>query len=189
MAQTVTQSDRVDGERSQVIIRSQPIVDRLYRLQPADLGGVNARPHRATVRFVGMQGIEKPAPVLHFQGIAKPLILDAANVTAMAALAGSPLQRDWLGKDVVLAIVGQSDEENIPAIRLFAPDDPALAGFQRKSIQAEHARTRSIYLRQAMRSAVVFLVLLAIAYGVVYVIDNWAALVAAVLAIISALRS
>ncbi len=108
MARTVTQSERVEGERSQAVMQPQPVVDRLYRLQPADLGGVNARPRRATVRFVGTQGIERPAPVLHFQGIAKPLILDAANVTAMAALAGSPLQRDWLGKDVVLAVVGQA---------------------------------------------------------------------------------
>lgn len=189
MARTVTQSERVEGERSQAVLLPQPVVDRLYRLQPADLGGINARPHRVTVRFVGMQGIERPAPVLHFQGIAKPLILDAANVTAMAALAGSPLQRDWLGKDVVLAVVGKDNEQDIPAIRLFAPGDAALVGFQRKSIQAEHARTRSIYLRQAMRAAVVFLVLLAVAYGVVYVIDNWAALLAAVLALISALRS
>ena len=189
MARTVTQSERVEGERSQAVLLPQPVIDRLYRLQPADLGGVNARPHRATVRFVGTQGIERPVSVLHFQGIAKPLILDAANVTAMAALAGSPLQRDWLGKDVVLAVVGKDNEENIPAIRLFAPGDPALAGFQRKSVQAEHARTRSLFLRQATRAAVVFLVLLAVAYGVVYVIDNWAALAAAVLAFISALRS
>ena len=186
MARTVNQSERVEGERSQAVLQPQPVVDRLYRLQPADLGGIHARPLRATVRFVGTQGIELPAPVLHFQGIAKPLVLDAANVTAMAALAGSPLQRDWLGTDLVLAVVVES---GTPAIRLFGPGDPALAGLQRKSVQVERAKTRSLYLRQAMRAAGVFLVLIAAAFGVVYVIDNWAVLTAAVLSFVAALRS
>jgi hypothetical protein len=186
MARTLNQSERMEGERSQAVLQSQPVVDRLYRLQPADLGGVHARPLRATVRFVGTQGIELPAPVLHFQGIAKPLVLDAANVTAMAALAGSPLQRDWLGKDVVLGVVV---EDNMPVVRLFASGDPALAGLQRKSVQAERARTRSLYFRKATRAAVVFLVLIVAAYGIVYVIDNWATLAAAVLSFVTALRS
>jgi hypothetical protein len=186
MARTVTQPERVEGERSQAVIQPQPIVDRLYRLQPADLGGVHAPPRSATVRFVGTQGIERPAPVLHFQGIAKPLVLDAANVTTMAALAGSPLQRDWLGKEVVLGVVV---EDNMPVVRLFASGDPALAGLRRKSVQAERAKTRSLYLRKAMRAAVVFLVLIAATYGVVYVIDNWATLAAAILSFVNALRS
>ena len=188
MAGTVNQSERIEGERSQAVLRPQPVVDRLYRLQPADLGGVHARPQRATVRFVGTQGIERPAPVLHFQGIAKPLVLEGANLTAMALLAGSPLQRDWLGKDVVLAVVADDAAGSLPAIRLFAPGDPALAGLRRKSVQVERARTRSLYFRQALRAAVVFLVLLIVAFGVVYVIDNWAALTAAALSLINTLR-
>ncbi|MFN8464101.1 MAG: hypothetical protein U0X20_01060 [Caldilineaceae bacterium] len=186
MARTVNQSERVEGERSQAAVQTQPVVDRLYRLQPADLGGVNARPRRATVRFVGTQGIELPAPVLHFQGIAKPLVLDAVNVTSMAALAGSPLQRDWLGKDVVLGVVV---EDNTPVVRLFAAGDPVVAGLQRKSVQAERARTRSLYFRKAMRAAVVFLVLIVAAYGVVLVINNWTTLIAAVLSFVNDLRS
>lgn len=186
MARTINQSERVEGEQSQAVIQAQPVVDRLYRLQPPDLGGVHARPRRATVRFVGTQGIERPYPVLHFQGIAKPLVLDSNNVTAMAALAGSPLQRDWLGKDVVVAVVVES---GTPAIRLFAPGDPALAGLQRRSVQAERARARSLYFRQAVRAAAVFLVLIAAAAAVVFVIDNWAALAAAILSFVAALRS
>lgn len=188
MARTVNQSERIEGERSQAVLRPQPVVDRLYRLQPADLGGVHARPQRATVRFVGTQGIERPVPVLHFQGIAKPLVLEGANLTTMAILAGSPLQRDWLGKDVVLAVVADDAAGSPPAIRLFAPGDPALAGLRRKSVQVERARTRSLYFRQAMRAAAVFLVLLIAAIGVVYVIDNWAALAAAALSMINTLR-
>lgn len=188
MARTVNQSERVEGERSQAVLRPQPVVDRLYRLQPADLGGVHARPIAATVRFVGTQGIERPAPVLHFQGIAKPLVLEGTNVTAMALLAGSPLQRDWLGKDVVLAVVANDNEGATPAIRLFAPGDPALAGLRRRSVQAERARARSLYFRQALRAAAVFLVLLVVAFGIVYVIDNWATLVAAVTSLINTLR-
>ena len=186
MARTVDQSERVEGERSQGAIQPQPVIDRFYRLQPADLGGVHARPRSATVRFVGTQGIERPVPVLHFQGIAKPLVLDAANVTTMAALAGSPLQRDWLGKDVVLGVVVK---DSTPVIRLFASGDPALAGLRRKSVQAERARARSVYFHKATRAAAVFLVLIIVAYGVVFVIENWAALATAALTFVAALRS
>src|SRR5688572_23933069 len=137
MAHTATQAKRIDGERNQAADSQVPVVDRLYRLQAADLGGVHSRPRSATVRFVGAQGIERPAPVLHFAGVAKPLVLDAANVAAIVRLAGSPLQRDWLGQEVVLAVVS---EEETPVVRLFAPGDPALAGLRRRSVRAERTK-------------------------------------------------
>jgi hypothetical protein len=186
MARTVTQAERMEGERSQAADRSLPVVDRLYRLQPADLGGVHARPRPATVRFVSAQGIERPAPVIHFQGMAKPLVLDAANVSAMANLAGSPLQRDWLGLEVVLAVVVEGDT---PRIRLLAPGDPALAGLHRKSVQAERTKALHLYTRQALRAAVLFLGLIAASYTAIYLIDNWAALLAALLSVVDALRN
>jgi hypothetical protein len=186
MARTFTQVERVDGERNQAAEKLIPVVDRLYRLQPADLGGVHSRPRTVTVRFVGAQGIERPAPVLHFEGIAKPLVLDGLNVSAMARLAGSPLQRDWLGQKAVLAVVV---EEGVASIRMFSPDDPALAGLRRKGIQAERSRVRNQYARQALRVAVTFLGLIAAGYVAIYLIANWEALWAAILSVVDMLRN
>jgi hypothetical protein len=138
------------------------------------------------VRFVGAQGIERPSPVLHFEGVAKPLVLDGANVSAIARLAGSPLQRDWLGHEVVLAVLV---EGQAPVIRLFAPGDPALAGLRRKSVQVEHAKARSQYMRQMLRAGIVFLGLIAAGYVAVYLIENWSALLAAALSVVDILRN
>ena len=186
MARTETQAKRVDGERNQAAERPLPVVDRMYRLQPADLGGVHSRPRTVIVRFVGAQGIERPTPVLHFQDVAKPLVLDGANVSAIARLASSPLQRDWLGQEVVLAVVV---EGQAPVIRLFAPGDPALAPLRRKSVQAEHAKTLNLYMRQALRASLLFLGLIVVGYVALYLIEKWAALLAAVLSVVDALRN
>lgn len=190
MARTITQAERVEGERSLAVqapaqMRA-PVVDRRYRLLPADLGGLHARPRPATVRLVGTQGIECPAPVLHFAGMSKPLLLDAANVVAIARIAGSPLQRDWLQQKVVLAVVV---EDGGPVIRLFAPSDPALSTLRRKSVQVERARVRSRYLRQFLRALLAFGGLITAAIAAVYLIENWPALLAVALAAIDALRS
>jgi hypothetical protein len=189
MARTVTQVERVEGERSQAgggPQLSAPVVERYYRLQPGDLGGLHAPPRAAIVRFASTQGIERPAPVLHFDGMAKPLVLDGANVAVIARIAGSALQRDWLRQRVMLAVVV---EGNTPVIRLFAPDDPALSALRRKSVQVERVRVRNQFLRQLLRAALVFGALLAAAMAAVYVIENWAAILAAVLAAVDALRN
>jgi hypothetical protein len=189
MARTVTQGERVEGERSQtggIPQFSAPVVERYYRLQPGDLGGLHARPRAATIRFVGTQGIERPAPVLHFEGMAKPLVLDGANVTAIVRIAGSALQRDWLRQRVMLGVVV---EGNTHIIRLFALDDPALSALRRKSAQVERVRVRSQFLRQLLRAALVFGALLAAAAAAVYIIENWTAILAAVLAVVDALRN
>jgi hypothetical protein len=187
MARTVTQSERVDGERSLSANKPVPVVDRFYRLQPADLGEAIPRPRTVTVRFVGMQGIERPSPVLYFEGVAKPLVLDAPNVDAISHIAGSPLQRDWLGQTVVLAAVAQDD--NTLVVRIFAPGDSALKALHRKSVRAERARARSIYIRQATRAAFLFAGLVALGILAIFVIENWAVLLEAVLSAVDALRN
>jgi hypothetical protein len=186
MTRTVSQTERVEGERSRNADAAQPVVDRLYRLQPADLGGLHARPRDAIVRFVGTQGIERPSPVLHFEGIAKPLVLDRSNVAAITRIAGSPLQRDWVRRKLVLAV---TIEGQAPVIRLFAPGDPALRDLQRKSMRVERAQARREYLRRALRAAVLFAGLLAAAFVAIYLVENWAALLAAALAAFDALRN
>lgn len=186
MARTLTQAERVDGERNQAAEKQIPIVDRHYRLRPADLGGTHSPPRAATVRFVGAQGIEQPAPVLHFEGIAKPLVLDGANVSAIARLADSPLQRDWLGQKVVLAVVVEGER---PVIRLIAPADTALVGLRRRSVQEERVKTRKQYARRVLRASLLFLGLIAVGYVAIYLIENWTALLAAVLSVVGALRN
>jgi hypothetical protein len=187
MARTVTQVERVDGERSLSLDKSISVVDRFYRLQPADLGEAIPRPRKVTVRSVGTQGIERPLPVLYFEGVAKPLVLDAPNVDAITHIAGSPLQHDWLGQTVVLAAVGQGN--NMLAVRIFAPGDSALKALHRKSVRAEHARARSIYIRQATRAAFLFAGLIAAGIVAIFVIENWAMLLEAVLSAVDALRN
>jgi hypothetical protein len=176
----------MEGERSQAVEGRQPVVDRLYRLQPADLGGLHARPRDAVVRFVGMQGVEHPTPVLHFEGIAKPLLLDGPNIAAITRITGSPLPRDWLRKVVVLAVV---DEGQGLIVRLYPPGAPVLAKLHRRSVQAERAQARRLYLRQALRAALLFAGLGAIAFLAIFLIENWAALLAVVLGAVDALRN
>jgi hypothetical protein len=186
MARTETQSGRMEGEHRQAVETRLPVVDRLYRLQPADLGGMHARPHSVVVRFVGSQGVERPVPVMHFEGVAKPLMLDAVNVAAIVRIAGSSLPRDWLRTEVVLAVVV---EDGLPCIRLLAPGDPMLGALRRKSAAVERTRAFRLYLRQALRAALAFGSLAAILLLAVFLIENWAALLAMVLSAFAALRN
>ncbi len=187
MARTISQAQRVEGERGQAAATAQQsVVDRQYRLQAADLGGLHSHPRLLTIRMVGMQGIEQPSPLLHFTGFAKPLRLDAANVAAVARIAGSPLQRDWAGKSVVLAVVAA---EGAPVLHIFAPDDPALIALRRKSRQAERARLSRAYLRRAAQIVWMLLGLSAALLVAFSLFQNWALLLTAVQSLMESVRN
>lgn len=173
MSRTVSQAKRIEGERQHGMAPPVAVVERYYRLQPADLGGPDAPPRTATVRLVGAQGVEQPVPVLHLTGIAKPLLLDAANVSALTRIAASPLQRDWIGREVALAVVR---EESASVIRLLAPGDPEVTALRRKSQRAERARVAALGLRRMVRFAFALLVFLLLAAAGLYLVQNWAAL-------------
>jgi len=169
MAGTVSQADRIEGER-QHGMAIMPVVDRYYRLQPVDLGGLFAGPRIAVVRQVGAQGFEQPQPILHLTGIAKPLLLDESNVAALARIAGSPLQRDWVGREVAVAVVA---EDGALAIRLFAPADPQVESLRRKSRAAARSRTTSLWLRQLLRYTLLVASLLLAGGAALYLLENW----------------
>ena len=172
MARTVSQADRIEGERQHGTAIA-PVVDRYYRLQPVDLGAIYAEPRLAVVRQVGAQGFEQPQPILHLTGIAKPLLVDAHNAAALARICGSPLQRDWVGREVALAVV---TEGNALAIRLFAPGDPQLESLRRKSRAAVRSRTTALWLRQALRYTMLVLSLLVVGFVALYLVENWSML-------------
>lgn len=177
MSRTISQADRIEGERQHRMGEQVSVVDRLYRLQPADLGGTHAPPRTAVVRQVGAQGIEQPQTMLHLAGLTKPLLLDAANVAALTRITASPLQRDWVGREVALAVVPANSSPNAPlTIRLFAPDDPYLDVLRRKSQTAARARATTALLRRLLRYASVLLALLVLAAAAFYVYQNWATL-------------
>jgi hypothetical protein len=173
MARTISQAERVEGERQHGTVSAAAVVDRYYRLQPADLGGADAAPRPAVVRLVGAQGVEQPSPVLHLAGLVKPLLLDAANMAVLTRIAASPLQRDWVGREIVLAVVS---EQGAPVIRLFAPGDPAVAELRRQSQRTARARVLALRLRQLLRYALVLLFLLLLAGAALYLFENWSTL-------------
>ena len=173
MSRTISQAQRIEGERQHGMTQPVAVVERYYRLQPGDLGGPDAPPRAATVRLVGSQGVEQPVPVLHLTGLARPLLLDAANVTAITRIAASPLQRDWVGREVALAVVS---EGGAPAIRLLAPGDPQVAALRRKSQRAARARAAALRLRQALRYSLALFAVFLLAALVLYLAQNWAAL-------------
>jgi hypothetical protein len=173
MARTISQAERIEGERQHGTAAPAPVVDRYYRLQPSDLGGVDAPPRTVVVRLVGVQGFEEPLPLLHLTGLVKPLLLDAANVAAITRIAASPLQRDWAGREVVLAVVR---ENGAPVIRLFAPGDPAVADLRRRSQVAARTRALAARLRRALRYSLVLLGVTLVAAAALYLFENWATL-------------
>ena len=75
------------------------IVDQEYRLQPADVAG---RPRRLVIANVSYQGVEQLAPVLHFEGMTKRLVLSADSVRDLVNLPGTPIFSNWIGITVVL---------------------------------------------------------------------------------------
>jgi hypothetical protein len=201
MSRTISQAERIKGERQHRLGAQSSVVDRFYRLQPADLGGIDAPPRAAAVRHVSAQGIEQPQPLLHLEGLTKPLLLDAANVAALTRITASPLQRDWVGRAVVLAVVPADCADGSPSsgpnsspstgsngssnaspnhtlvIRLFAPDDPYLNVLRRRSQAAARARATAAFVHRALRYASVLLALLVLLAAAFYLYQNWATLV------------
>lgn len=173
MAHTVSQARRVEGERQHGTAAPAQVIDHYYRLQPRDLGGLHALPRPANVRLVGVQGVEEPLPVLHLAGIPKPLLLDATNMAALTRIAASPLQRDWVGREVVLAVV---PENGAPVIRLFASGDPTVADLRRKSQSAARAQALAAGLRRTLRYTLLLLALVLLAATALYLFENWAML-------------
>lgn len=98
-------------------------IDTSYRLHPADLGG---RARTVLVFRVTYEGVEELTPLVHFEGMARPLALDADQRIQMAHIARSMLLADWVGTALVLR---PARDEGADTIRLHALEEriPAAA--------------------------------------------------------------
>ncbi len=70
-----------------------------YRLHPRDLD----EQRTATIRRVTYEGVEALRPVLHFEGVAKPLVLSVEQGRALMRLTGESLCERWIGHEVTLS--------------------------------------------------------------------------------------
>ena len=131
---------------------------RLPYLKPQDL---DRRPITLTVSNVSLQGVERLQPVLHFTSIDRRLVLDDAQCDAMARITGRALLDEWIGARITLT---PAPEEAGATIRI----DASLASA---------AETRRLPTPQADRTLnwrppLLLLIMLALSFGAVYLIDN-----------------
>lgn len=94
------------------------LVDERYRLTVDDLAD---RPRRVRIANVTTQGLEELVPVLHFEGIAKRLVLTPAQSQQMIRVSGSTLFADWVGCSLVLQPRRVGSERQIT---IQPPDGP-----------------------------------------------------------------
>jgi hypothetical protein len=85
-------------------------IDIRYRLQPQDLGG---QPRPVLVRNVTLEGVEMLTPLVHFEGLARPLALDLEQRMQIADIAHSNLLVDWIGLPLILRPERQGAFETI----------------------------------------------------------------------------
>src|SRR5215213_8561723 len=76
-----------------------PIVYENYRIQAADLQGLARQLVIANVTY---QGVEAMAPVLHFEGLSKRLVLAPEQVNQLVEITGTTLFRQWKGRAIIL---------------------------------------------------------------------------------------
>lgn len=109
------------------------VVDAEYRLHPADFAG---RPQRLTIANVSYQGVEQLAPVLHFEGTTKRLVLSPDLIHRLVNLSGTPIFANWIGITIVLEssrvdgedAIGIMAVENSPYAHRAVPDDADHSG-------------------------------------------------------------
>ena len=157
MPKATQQANRLDAERKQAPPAPARVVEQRYRLQPADLPAAGLE---SNVTTVTRQGVEAVTPVLHLRDVAKPFLLDAENTQRMTAIAGSPLATDWTGVAVALRAVAEDGRQ---VIRLFAPG--AASAQQPPTRRTHGGRWRTLLL---------LLLVLLLAFGAVYLVENWA---------------
>jgi hypothetical protein len=81
-------------------------VQRRYRLQPDDLAGKRVE---ATITNVTIEGLESLTPVLHFDRIAKPMILTPGDADDLAYITRSAVMEEWIGQTISIAPIDTED--------------------------------------------------------------------------------
>jgi hypothetical protein len=138
------------------------VVDERYRLLPADLNG---RPRQVMIKAVTFEGVEQFTPLLHFEGVARPLALDPAQRIDMAALAHSTLTADWVGVALVICPVRGDEGETIALL-------PLDAGGRRAPEPGWTPRRDVPGPRRSLRPVLLLLALLALAFAAAYLVEN-----------------
>jgi hypothetical protein len=138
------------------------VVDERYRLQAVDLAGKRVT---ATVSNVSLQGLERIQPVLHFHHIPKRMVLDDAQSDAMARITDQAIIEAWIGAHVALRPT--TDEAGRPTIAIEAADANAVDA---RALPAPRRQAPTLSWRQP----VLLLLLLALAWGTIYLVENGA---------------
>ena len=106
---------------------------------------------QATITNVTLQGLESLQPVLHFDDIAKPLVLGPEQCDELAYITGSAVLAEWIGTRLLLV----ANHERSPAvIELQAADEPQVS--RRPSVP----RARNPALSSRIRQTLVVLLVL-----------------------------
>ncbi len=135
-------------------------IDIRYRLQPADLGG---NPRSVLVRAVTLQGVETLTPLVHFEGLARPLALDLNQRIQIAEIARSHLLVDWIGLPLVLR---PERMKGLETIRLVGTAEQAGGAVPVTSTNWVKQRARRRRLTQVL---VVLLLLIAAYLAIAYI--------------------
>jgi hypothetical protein len=143
------------------------VVDERYRLTPADLNG---RARQVMIKAVTFEGVEQFTPLLHFEGVARPLALDPEQRIDMAAVAHSTLTADWVGVALVLYPLRGDEGETIALLPLDAAgrrSAPEPGWTPRRD--AEPGRPGG---SRSLRPLLILLALLALAFAAAYLVEN-----------------
>jgi len=95
-------------------------IQTLYRLQPEDLAGQRVE---VTITNVSIEGLESLTPVLHFDQLKKPMVLDPGNANDLARITQSAVMEEWIGQSVSIAPI---ETEQGARLALFSPTQRTL---------------------------------------------------------------
>jgi hypothetical protein len=123
------------------------VVDSRYRLTAADLEG---KARVLMVTRVSYQGVENLQPLLHFEGVNKPLALDAEQRATIIRLARSSATSDWVGVLVKLWPIYANGRQRIV---LSGHEERQPSSSVRSLAQAEMAPRSFSYTPPAFPSA------------------------------------
>ena len=140
------------------------MVDERYRLTPADLNG---RSRQVMIKAVTFEGVEQFTPLLHFEGVARPLALDPAQRIDMAAVAHSTLTADWVGVALLLCPARGDEGDTIALLPLDATgrrSAPEPGWTPRRDTQPGP--------RRSLRPVLILLALLALAFAAADLVEN-----------------
>lgn len=120
-------------------IASGTVVERRYRLQADDL---IAGPVVVTITNVTVEGLETLRPVIHFDKLDKPLVLDPGSANDLAHLTRSAVMEEWIGHSVQLAPVEGPDGLAL-AFLLPAAPTPTVARLTRPAQEQRSRRSQA----------------------------------------------